>query len=233
MEKCSRWPLDVWLVECPGHFTEWAVMLVKIADISDHANSSSAALNTLWQFFPPISFFTSPFIIIFPNRSMRNIFFFKLKSKLLYDWRFTANQFVLAPGPFRPTTRDSFFQLNSCGNIPYVTSTDRIENIIVACVFVSAGRCLPGRCLAMDVSFGSIIPAFTHHITLFCGLCNNPISTSDNRASNNWTIVNNELESTWEEEVVAWFKALSWNLRYGSVETTKNINRGSQCPGQV
>jgi hypothetical protein len=30
------------------------------------------------------------------------------KSKLLYDWRFTANQFVLAPGPLRPTTRDVF-----------------------------------------------------------------------------------------------------------------------------
>jgi hypothetical protein len=28
------------------------------------------------------------------------------KSELLYDWRFTANHFVLAPGPLRPTTRD-------------------------------------------------------------------------------------------------------------------------------
>jgi hypothetical protein len=40
----------------------------------------------------------------------------ELKSKLLYDGRFTANQFVLASSPLRPTTRD-FFQLN-----PYVTS---------------------------------------------------------------------------------------------------------------
>jgi hypothetical protein len=32
----------------------------------------------------------------------------KSKSKLLYDWQFTANQFVLAPGPLRPTTRDCF-----------------------------------------------------------------------------------------------------------------------------
>jgi hypothetical protein len=29
----------------------------------------------------------------------------KSKSKLLYDWRFTANQFVLASNPLRPTTR--------------------------------------------------------------------------------------------------------------------------------
>jgi hypothetical protein len=28
----------------------------------------------------------------------------KSKSKLLYDWRFTANQFVLASSPLRPTT---------------------------------------------------------------------------------------------------------------------------------
>jgi hypothetical protein len=30
------------------------------------------------------------------------------KSKLLYNWRFTANQFVLEPGPLRLTTRDFF-----------------------------------------------------------------------------------------------------------------------------
>jgi hypothetical protein len=46
----------------------------------------------------------------------------KSKSKLLYDWRFTANQFVLASNPLRPTTR-IFIQLNSCGNSPYVTSS--------------------------------------------------------------------------------------------------------------
>jgi hypothetical protein len=29
-------------------------------------------------------------------------------SELLYDWRLTANQFILAPGPLRPITRDFF-----------------------------------------------------------------------------------------------------------------------------
>jgi hypothetical protein len=29
-----------------------------------------------------------------------------LKSKLFYDWRFTANHFILAPDPSRPTARD-------------------------------------------------------------------------------------------------------------------------------
>jgi hypothetical protein len=30
--------------------------------------------------------------------------------KLLYDWRFTANQFVLAPGSLRTTTGDFIFK---------------------------------------------------------------------------------------------------------------------------
>jgi hypothetical protein len=46
----------------------------------------------------------------------------KTKSKLLYDGRFTANKVILAPGPLR-LTMSLFFQLNSCGNSPYVTSS--------------------------------------------------------------------------------------------------------------
>jgi hypothetical protein len=42
--------------------------------------------------------------------------------ELLYDWRFTANQFVLAKNPLRLTT-GSFFQLNTCFRSPYVTSS--------------------------------------------------------------------------------------------------------------
>jgi hypothetical protein len=34
---------------------------------------------------------------------------FKSKSKLLYDWRFTASPFVLASNPLRLTTSDFFF----------------------------------------------------------------------------------------------------------------------------
>jgi hypothetical protein len=45
------------------------------------------------------------------------------KSKLFYDWRFTANHFVLAPSPLRFTTRFFFFQLNPCGSSLYVTSS--------------------------------------------------------------------------------------------------------------
>jgi hypothetical protein len=42
--------------------------------------------------------------------------------ELLYDWRFTANQFVLASSPLRPRTR-FIFQLNTCGHSPYVISS--------------------------------------------------------------------------------------------------------------
>jgi hypothetical protein len=37
---------------------------------------------------------------------------------------------------------------------------------MVACVFFAAGTCLPSRCLAVDVSSGSTIPAFRRHVTV-------------------------------------------------------------------
>jgi hypothetical protein len=53
----------------------------------------------------------------------------KSKSKLLYDWPFTANQFVLAPCPLRPTTRD-FFQLNFWGNSHYVVGCGWVHLVL-------------------------------------------------------------------------------------------------------
>jgi hypothetical protein len=47
----------------------------------------------------------------------------KSKSELLYDLRFTANQFVLAPSPLMLTTREFFLQLNPCGHSPHITSS--------------------------------------------------------------------------------------------------------------
>jgi hypothetical protein len=44
------------------------------------------------------------------------------ESELLYDWQFTANQFVLAPNPLGLTTNNFFLQLNPCDRSPYVTS---------------------------------------------------------------------------------------------------------------
>jgi hypothetical protein len=43
--------------------------------------------------------------------------------QLLYDWRFTANQFVLVTSPLRFTTSNFIFQLDICGYSPYVTSS--------------------------------------------------------------------------------------------------------------
>jgi hypothetical protein len=45
------------------------------------------------------------------------------KSELLYDWRFTANKFVLSTGPLRPTTSNFIFKLNTCDYSPYATSS--------------------------------------------------------------------------------------------------------------
>jgi hypothetical protein len=45
------------------------------------------------------------------------------ESELLYDWRFTANQFVLATSPLRLKTTHLFLQLNPYGHSPYVTSS--------------------------------------------------------------------------------------------------------------
>jgi hypothetical protein len=45
------------------------------------------------------------------------------KSKLLYDWRFTANQFVFSSTPLRLTTRIFSPQLSPLDISPYVTSS--------------------------------------------------------------------------------------------------------------
>jgi uncharacterized CHY-type Zn-finger protein len=45
------------------------------------------------------------------------------ESELLYDWRFPADQFVLATRPLRLATSNFIFQLNTCGYCPYVTSS--------------------------------------------------------------------------------------------------------------
>jgi hypothetical protein len=46
-----------------------------------------------------------------------------LESELLYNSRFTFSRFVLVPSPLKLTARMFFFQLNSCGNSPYITSS--------------------------------------------------------------------------------------------------------------
>jgi hypothetical protein len=45
------------------------------------------------------------------------------ESQLLYDWRFTAHQFVLATSPLRLTTSNFIIQLNPCGYSPYLISS--------------------------------------------------------------------------------------------------------------
>jgi hypothetical protein len=44
-----------------------------------------------------------------------------LESELLYDWRFTGSQFVLATSPLRLTTSNFIFQLSTCSYSSYAT----------------------------------------------------------------------------------------------------------------
>jgi hypothetical protein len=43
--------------------------------------------------------------------------------RLLYDWRFSANQLIVALSPLRLTTSNFIFQLNTWWYSPYVTSS--------------------------------------------------------------------------------------------------------------
>jgi hypothetical protein len=53
---------------------------------------------------------------------LTNIVLSEWESGLLYDWPYTAKQFALTPSPLRLTAR-ILFQLNTCGDSPYITSS--------------------------------------------------------------------------------------------------------------
>jgi hypothetical protein len=63
----------------------------------------------------------------------------KIKSELLYNFRFTANQ-ILASSPLRLTTRDIFYQLNPCGNIPYVLKMVKVKVTLRRAVYRQSVR---------------------------------------------------------------------------------------------
>jgi hypothetical protein len=123
---------------------------------------------------------------------------FQSKSKLLYEWRFTANQFVLASDPLRPTTRD-IFQLNSCGNIPNITSSLKRRWV-----------CLLRICLA----FRQVYISHIQHVTeksSFCTTHKSSVSTGfaeqimpilrDNGSLVTWTVV--RLTIAWDPRYIA------------------------------
>jgi hypothetical protein len=57
--------------------------------------------------------------------------------ELLYDGQSTPDQFVLAPSHLRPTTSTFFFQLNTCGYSPYITSS-RVCRLHLLLILASA-----------------------------------------------------------------------------------------------
>jgi hypothetical protein len=61
------------------------------------------------------------------------------ESELLYEWRFTTNQFFLEPSLLRVTTFFFFWQLNLFGHSPYVTyslTRERERECVCVCVCV-------------------------------------------------------------------------------------------------
>jgi hypothetical protein len=51
------------------------------------------------------------------------VLYSEAESELLYDWQFTANQFILASRFLRFMTSNFIFQLSICGYSPYVSSS--------------------------------------------------------------------------------------------------------------
>jgi hypothetical protein len=74
-----------------------------------------------------ISYWTTSVFSSTVTNDERRITAHKLNSltgtELLYDWRFTASQFVLVTSPLRLKRSYFIFQLNICGYSPYVTSS--------------------------------------------------------------------------------------------------------------
>jgi hypothetical protein len=65
------------------------------------------------------------FLSLYPSVNNLGQVFYILQtglSELLYSWRFTTSQFVLAPSLPRLMARDFFFRLNLCDHSHYITS---------------------------------------------------------------------------------------------------------------
>jgi hypothetical protein len=123
-----------WLIIMDSRFYDWVYwhfftitinyyssqsILTAEATLHPAPRSATASSTSLIQFSTPVLLMlTAPSPCTLSQFSAPT----KSKSKLLYDWRFIANLFVFVSGPLRLTTRD-IFQLNSCGNSPYVTSS--------------------------------------------------------------------------------------------------------------
>jgi hypothetical protein len=72
---------------------------------------------------------------------------------------FLYNKFALTTQKTQP--------LYCCEGVFIVPLHSNGSYSIIAYVFVSAGMCLPSRCLAMNVYSNLAIPAFGHHVTIF------------------------------------------------------------------
>jgi hypothetical protein len=73
------------------------------------------------------------------------------EAELLYDWRFTDNQFVLATSPLRLTTSNFIFQLKTCGCIPYVIPSDERMRLLFTISEPKENTSFNGSCIVVGV----------------------------------------------------------------------------------
>jgi hypothetical protein len=109
-------------------FYNWSLAVIVLLEHPLSRQDGSVVYNFCWA--SPAQSFSGPS----PAGLMTTFYCLRLetpitwsKSKLLYDWRFTANQFVYATSPLRLTTSNFIFQLNICRYSPSVTSSVRIR----------------------------------------------------------------------------------------------------------
>jgi hypothetical protein len=67
-------------------------------------------------------------------------------------------------------------------------------------------------------------------VSFIWALFNDAVTQSDYTASSDWMVVNNELERTWKEAVVALFKVLFRHWAWGTEESIENFSQDSRCP---
>jgi hypothetical protein len=104
-----RFPWDLW-----SHFTIWWLR-----------EACRLSPPTIWltAWVPAKLLLAQCFLFPSPIGHMNTFYRLTQESELLYDRRFTANQFVLAISPLRLTTRIFIFQMITCFYSSYVTSS--------------------------------------------------------------------------------------------------------------
>jgi hypothetical protein len=139
--------------------------------------------------------------------------------------RLISSLYTLGATPRETTFSWKFFY---CYRSVLISPLSRNGNSsIVVCVFISAGICLPSRCLAMNVYTSSALPAFRCHVTIFFLYLTHAISSSFCRASNGRMIadwwIGKDMEGNGGVLMCGTVPTIIWR------EGTKDFSQDSRC----